>query len=245
MLRYSWNAISFAEVDLYEAGTTNLIAQLTPADAVNHGATPNGEGKWVPEGFNSVNLGTNGSASFNIDIPEAGQYLTRVFYQNPGAAQTGNISLDGAEVSSFAFDSKADSTGENGVSDLFTVASAGTHAVKITGSGANVDKLQLIQRTFTGVNDRNNLPNQFSLSQNYPNPFNPTTTINFNLAKSSNVNLYIYNILGQRVAHLVNGFMDAGKHSIKFNASNFASGVYIYRIEAGNFKANRKMVLLK
>ncbi len=242
---YNWNPISVKEIKFYQAGTSTVIADLIPPDAVNDGCTPAGEGTWVPEGFNSVKLGTNGSASFNIDIPEVGSYLVRLFYQNPGSAQTGSVSLDGANVSSFNFSSKPDSTGVDGTSDVFAISSTGTHTLKITGSGTNVDKLQLIQRTVSRIKDRNKIPDNFSLSQNYPNPFNPTTNINFTIAKSSNVKLVVYNILGQRVATLINNHMNAGTYTFEFNASKLASGVYIYHIQAGDFKASKKMMLLK
>ena len=86
---------------------------------------------------------------------------------------------------------------------------------------------------------------EYSLSQNYPNPFNPNTEINFSIAKSGNVTLKVYNILGSEVATLVNGFMEAGKHSVKFSANEFTSGVYLYTIKADNFNSTRKMILMK
>lgn len=92
----------------------------------------------------------------------------------------------------------------------------------------------------------------YELKQNYPNPFNPSTTINFELGKSSNVNLTIYDISGKAVSVLVNKNMTQGKHEITWDASGFASGVYFYRIEAqpfgssnGNFADQKKMILLK
>jgi len=89
------------------------------------------------------------------------------------------------------------------------------------------------------------LPTEFSLSQNYPNPFNPSTTINFALPKVSNVKLTIYNALGKEVATLVNGTMEAGNHSTVWNASNNASGMYFFKLEAGNFTSTKKMMLIK
>ena len=86
---------------------------------------------------------------------------------------------------------------------------------------------------------------EYSIAQNYPNPFNPGTEINYNLAKSGNVTLKVYNILGSEVATLVNGFIEAGKHSVMFNAKDFTSGVYFYTIKADNFTATRKMILIK
>jgi len=89
-------------------------------------------------------------------------------------------------------------------------------------------------------------PIEFNLAQNYPNPFNPSTTINFSLAKESNVNLKVFDLLGQEIISLVNNeFMTAGSYSYKFDASKLASGTYIYRLEAGNFVQTKKMTLTK
>jgi hypothetical protein len=100
-----------------------------------------------------------------------------------------------------------------------------------------------------GVSDKQgsqSLPNKFSLSQNYPNPFNPTTTINFNLPKASNVTLKIFNILGEEVATLVSKRLPAGSHSYQWSRTGgIASGIYLYRLRAGNFVETKKMVLLR
>ena len=85
----------------------------------------------------------------------------------------------------------------------------------------------------------------YTLEQNYPNPFNPTTNVSFTLPAASDVKLTVYNILGQQVTQLVNQRMSAGKHSVEFDASNLASGIYIYRIEAGTFIQNKQMMLIK
>ena len=89
------------------------------------------------------------------------------------------------------------------------------------------------------------VPSSFSLSQNYPNPFNPTTTIQYSIPKETMVTLRIYNILGQEVATLVNQHQIAGGYTATFDASQFASGVYFYRLSAGSFSQVRKMLLLK
>ena len=89
------------------------------------------------------------------------------------------------------------------------------------------------------------LPYLFKLTQNYPNPFNPTTTINYQLATSSNVELSIYNILGQKVATLVDEKQKSGYHQVEWNASRFSSGIYFYRIKAGEFQDVKKMILIK
>ena len=84
------------------------------------------------------------------------------------------------------------------------------------------------------------IPSAYGLSQNYPNPFNPTTIIKFALSKSSSVTLKVYSVTGELVNTLVNGNINAGWHEVNFNASNLASGVYIYRLEAAEFAYSRK-----
>jgi len=88
-------------------------------------------------------------------------------------------------------------------------------------------------------------PVEFSLSQNYPNPFNPTSTIEFTLPETADVVLEVYNINGQLVSTLVDSRMNSGQHSVVFDASNLASGVYLYRIRAGNYMETRQMTLIK
>ncbi len=85
----------------------------------------------------------------------------------------------------------------------------------------------------------------YSLAQNYPNPFNPETTIEFSIPEASNVKLSVFDILGREVTTLVNEFKSAGAYRAKFNAAKLASGLYLYRIEAGNFVSVKKMMLLK
>jgi len=88
------------------------------------------------------------------------------------------------------------------------------------------------------------LPNAFALSQNYPNPFNPTTAIELSLPASSQYKLTIYNVLGQEVKTF-EGVADRGYMTINWDASEQASGIYLYKVQAGSFTATRKMVLLK
>ena len=89
------------------------------------------------------------------------------------------------------------------------------------------------------------VPKEFALQQNYPNPFNPSTTINYDLPVSSFVTMKVYDITGREVATVVNELQNAGRYNIRFDGSNFASGVYFYRIQAGEFKQLKKMFLIK
>ena len=89
------------------------------------------------------------------------------------------------------------------------------------------------------------IPTQFMLSQNFPNPFNPTTEIGYALPRDTQVRLEVYNLLGQKVATLVDEYERAGYRSVHWDARGFASGVYLYRLKAGNFRAVKKLVVIK
>jgi len=97
----------------------------------------------------------------------------------------------------------------------------------------------------TSAGSNNLVVRSFNLEQNYPNPFNPSTTITYSLASEEHVSLKVYDIMGREVAELVNEDQAAGTHSFDFDASSLASGMYFYKISAGNFVSTKKMVLLK
>ena len=98
----------------------------------------------------------------------------------------------------------------------------------------------------TGIEDGDEvIAKEFRLNQNYPNPFNPTTKISFSIPAPSNVNLTVYNILGQKVTELLNKEMNAGSFEVNFNASKLASGIYYYRLQAGDLVSTKKMMLVK
>ena len=100
-------------------------------------------------------------------------------------------------------------------------------------------------QTTVDLRDEQQIVSSYSLSQNYPNPFNPTTQINYSLPKSSFVSLKVYDVLGREVATLVNQTQNNGSYNISFNANNLASGVYFYKLEAGDFISIKKMLLVK
>ncbi|MCU7492365.1 MAG: T9SS type A sorting domain-containing protein [Bacteroidota bacterium] len=88
-------------------------------------------------------------------------------------------------------------------------------------------------------------PSEFRLSQNYPNPFNPVTTIKYSVAKEGFVSLTVYNLIGSKVATLVSEYKPAGQYSVQFDGRGLASGIYLYRLESGNFSAYKKLILMK
>lgn len=88
-------------------------------------------------------------------------------------------------------------------------------------------------------------PTAYMLEQNYPNPFNPSTVISYQIPQAAKVTLKVYNIIGKEIATLVNGYRSEGKHTVKFNASNLPSGMYICELRANDFAASRKMLLIR
>ena len=102
-----------------------------------------------------------------------------------------------------------------------------------------------IRKSLTSIDGKNEQVNNFHLEQNYPNPFNPTTIIRYSLPKNGLVTLKVFDILGREVATLANEYKVAGIYDVTFNASNLASGVYIYQLRSGDFVANKKLILMK
>jgi len=125
------------------------------------------------------------------------------------------------------------------------------HALTFVHHNVKDNSIQMTRPEFNNVSvalsnaTSNGLPDKFALGQNYPNPFNPTTQISFDLPVAAKVTLDVYNVLGQKVSTLVDDNMEAGAHVVEFDGANYSSGVYFYRISAGDFSQTKKMVMLK
>jgi len=131
-----------------------------------------------------------------------------------------------------------------------------TDSSRYVGSSVLVKNLKGIDTTLgtsyiidfgptTGISEPKQIPSKFILEQNYPNPFNPSTTIKYSVPQSGEVSLKVYNLIGEEVATLSSGFLQAGNYTATFNGSNLASGVYFYRLQASNFVETKRLVLLK
>ena len=140
-------------------------------------------------------------------------------------------------------------TRENGIDILKNLKDANdkTPTIFITA----LTDLKTIEKAFkVGADDFIKNPFEIEdvlnhLMQNYPNPFNPSTIIEFAIPEKTNVSLFVFNSIGEKVAELVNQEMDAGYHTVNFNASNLSSGIYFYRISTNDFSKTRKMIMLK
>lgn len=139
-----------------------------------------------------------------------------------------------------------DSSAVDNLSALFTNGLS----LNVQSSSLPVGNLSgTITRGFTptvvSVTQTKQIPNKFKLDQNYPNPFNPSTVIKFSIPERGAVNLSVYNLLGEKITTLINDQLNTGSYSVTFDASNFASGVYFYRLSFGNNIVTRKMMFLK
>ena len=116
----------------------------------------------------------------------------------------------------------------------WAIGDSGTILKKTNGSISRINK-----------ENKNSITNKYEILQNYPNPFNPTTTIAYSLQKSEKVKIEVFNLLGQQVKTLLNKQMPSGSHKVEFTVKNLPSGVYLYRIKAGQYQEVKKMILLK
>jgi hypothetical protein len=113
--------------------------------------------------------------------------------------------------------------------------------------GTNLGGLAVFNENgVVSIEDKSKItPNTFLIAQNYPNPFNPSTLISYSLPIASKIKLIVYNAIGQTVKILENEFKNAGNYSVTFNAGELTSGIYFYKIEAGQFSQVKKMMLIK
>ena len=246
----SWKVISkasdahIADFDnAYTTGTTNGLGNCYPTITVD----TNGVGLFAAWSQYRVTGGKLDTAAGNLT-----QYdLYYSFSRNGGTSWSTAAKLANSNGAIFANAAPFMShSGNNRTAHLLYLAD--TVAGTVTGSatvGAGVVQVPYVYRTvsfdITSVAQNEAAPVSFELAQNYPNPFNPATTINFTLSKGVNASLKVYNLLGQEVATLVNGFTEAGPHNVTFNASKLASGMYLYKLQAGNLTETKKMVLTK
>jgi DUF1680 family protein len=196
-------------------------------------------------GYFSYNLKTNG---------ETNLYLMVRYWGNEFGNRTFDILIDDSKLIT------ENIFGKWNVSDFKNIEYripnskiAGKDTIRVkfqapsNGYAGGVFYIRLLrQKSTTDMKESLNQPSFFKLNQNYPNPFNSTTTIKFALLKTSPVSLEVYDIVGRSVATLVNNEeLEAGYHTVDFNASNLASGVYFYKLKAGGFSSVKKSVLMK
>lgn len=248
-LNRSWGYMEYQWVKIKEAGTENVVATLWPGEATLDGGgtfmCSDGDGL-CGSGDNFANTNGGGSVTLSFDSPGTGNFLVRLNYfltagdadveltVNGVSQAMQTLSGDDSTVVSFDFTSVPLNLGANEIE--FTA----------TNGGVAIDFVDFFSvGTLSVSNEIEEKISGFRLSQNYPNPFNPSTNINFTLPVTSQVEITVYDLLGKKVATLLNERKTAGSHTVKFDASQLSSGIYFYQLKAADFTMNRKMTLIK
>ncbi len=203
------------------------------------------------------------TVNFTAMTPHIGQLFELRVVKIENQEEAGRVSLPAVLVSNFSVevpgfdlnkDYKIDFYADHNGNGSYNAPPI-DHAWRLTFNSANGDFVSAFSHNAnfvdiqwpgaTAVDDLTNSPIDYTLLQNYPNPFNPITKIQFSIPDPGNVNLIVYNLLGQEVKTLVNEFKESGTYTINFDAVGLNSGVYIYKIESSGFTQTRKMTLLK
>ena len=260
-----WIAVTSEDMETPDDGNGNAITDLYPGNGIGNAygtVSVSENGQIVVVAWQGPEYtGAIGQSAYNVYPGDGGansspKYYTDIYYV---------VSEDGGAT----FSAPGILQGDAGVDECFPVL---TRMLPVDGNTATITFLyyedaipgtslftlengfsadgkwyyQTMDVTLaTGVGDEGTVVNKFNLDQNYPNPFNPSTKISYSLAERSNVSLKVYDVLGNEVANLVNGTQEAGSHSLTFDGANLASGLYIYKIQAGQFTQSKKMMLLK
>jgi len=191
----------------------------------------------------------DGLLTFLRGKPDGGHYLVAI---NLTSEVIDNASAD---FSNYFFNYGSSTAGWNG-EIVFGDAEEEGFTAHVTGSGQGqpIENMSLapysvkivsFESLATSTEGEGDKPQEFKLHQNYPNPFNPTTTLSFYLPDAANVSLSVFDVTGRKVAILVDRPMNAGSHTQTFDASALSSGIYFYRLEAGEFQSVQKMMLVK
>ena len=181
------------------------------------------------------------------DLARTYFYITTRYYGEDDD-WPGSDMVDGADLKEWALNMMLEWSEEDPVSQKEVARNNAIYEIQ-GNRNPFIDHPQFVEDIFdtttTDVNDETPVSYKWQLSQNYPNPFNPTTRIEYSIVNSSNVTLKVYDILGREVMTLVNKMQSPGSYEVVMDASKLSSGIYVYRLSAGDFNAVRKMVLLK
>lgn len=252
----TWRTISDEMVDLIP---DTILADMRPGNGLGQsypGIAASEDGQVLLVTWTSAEFVDGVVAPENVNVgPESGTFWTDTYY---------SYSLDGGETWSYGGvlvgEPNTSETlihpaqhleydGENYIAHLVYLNDT-VDGVAVFDESAKSD-CEIVYKTFivpdeptVSVEDEY-VATDFTLEQNYPNPFNPATQISFTLPEASKVTLTVFDVLGREVATIVDQNMNAGQHTVNFDASELTSGMYIYTITAGNYTASKKMMLLK
>ena len=217
---------------IYDYATIKYNSSLSQQWAMRFDGTGNGDNK--PAALAVDNSGNIYVTGYSTGSLSSYDYLT-IKYNSSGSVDTmlrinGNANMNGYASTIVV--------GPN--STIYVTGSA-----YFTGSGLDYYTLRYSLDPLLAVPLSNEVPEQFVLSQNYPNPFNPSTAIKFDIPKSSPVKLSVFDVTGREIEVLVNENLSAGSYSVSWDAGKVSSGIYFYRLTAGDFVQTKKMMLIK
>jgi hypothetical protein len=231
---------------LFESPSNGQLSRVNPADVLNTLTVTDSKNR-----SQTLFFGADANKSIRPwmydmpPLPPAGAFDARIETSEGGSM----VQTHHEESAEFTVAIQSDAypvTVSWNVKDASYEMTAGAGSMQtMRGEGMMKISNSEVNRLFLKLTGNGQLPKEYALQQNYPNPFNPSTTIKYDLPKDSRVNLKLFNILGQEVATLVNEEQKGGYKSVEWNASNVASGVYLYRLQAGDFVQTKKMLLLK
>jgi hypothetical protein len=142
-------------------------------------------------------------------------------------------------------DEKSARTISDELDKQFPESMGSIEAHKILGDEEYFGKIGVVKQVQKGSTNQSSSNLKYALFENYPNPFNPTTTISYTIPEAGRVSIKVFDVLGREVAELINGFVSSGKHDVVWDGTNFASGIYFYRITFGNQTLYKKMLMMK
>lgn len=247
-LNKNWGYMEYQWVKIKEAGTENVVTTLWPGEATLVGGGSYKCSGVCASGDNLANTKDGGTITMSFDSEGSGSYTLKLGYLlNSGDADI-TISLNGTEEASETLTASGDTVfTEVNISGFNFNQGTNEIVINAASGGVQIDKVDFFivgELTMVSNENEENVTG-FELSQNYPNPFNPSTNINFTLPIASDVQLTVFNLLGQKVATLVSERRAAGNHTVRFDARSLSSGIYFYQLQAGEFNLQRKMTLIK
>ena len=247
-----------AIVEFYETAAgvwdAKIVAQVHDKTLFDNNLFDPGIGQQGP----SIMMASNSARDFfaihwTLGSPETADTLADLYYStralgdanwsaSTNLTQTNGMNEDGAHLAPYMATTP---DGKDWIFSMYWYEAGATGYLSDAGLPHVIYVAPVTVRTATDVEGDITKNYSFDLQQNYPNPFNPSTSIKYTIAERSNVSIKVFDMLGKEVATLINSEKESGSYEVNFNASDLASGLYIYTINAGNFTSSRKMMLLK
>ena len=207
--------------------------------------TPSVESHPQASGGRYLRFGQNGTVTYHIaGVPATGTYQVTLGYRSPFGENTQYIHVNGVRTHTLVFPLTNNWTEMTISVDL--LAGSNEIQMELFWGWMDLDYMDVPAGiSLVAIGDPVVLPQDFVLEQNYPNPFNPATTIGYHLPQAGRVTLSVFDLLGREIAVLESGFKTAGRHTVRFDGENLPSGVYFYRLRAGESLSQKRMILVK